>query len=1320
MNKNYILTSSAIIFIFFIFTQSYAQKNNPPKGLEKLTPLSQKDSLWLVNLPKLTLEDSYKNTPPPQLPSIVDNSQQIYWRPVFAQIQYECGQASGVGLGFTYAMNRERNLPSNVEENQYPTHFVWNWANDGNGYHGVSYFHSFEVIRTLGTPNVTSYGGMTAGGPVRWMTGYEKYYEAMHNRISEVYEIDVSTADGIETAKHWIHNHLENAEVGGVANFYTTAPGGMPTLPAGTPEAGKYVVTGWGGANHGLTISMYHDSICWDYNNDGQYTNHIDINGDGKITPQDWEIGGFRFANTYSGGPAFGNNGFCYMTYKSCADPYNGGGIWNNAFHVLYTKENTEPLLTAKITIKYVCREEIRVRMGISTDTTSQTPEYILGFPVFDYQGGCHYMQGDTTEEAKTIEFGLDITPFLNMIEPGTPVRYFLLVDEGDPNNWYTGEIVQYSIMDYTSGVNEIECEESNVWINQNSLTKLGVNHTVNFNDVVIETDTLAAATVYEPYNATLEASGGTPSYLWDYDLNFTETNYTESFPTVNAQELNPGTNYTTQQLDFSFPFFDEEYNEVRVYSDGYIMFENGFNWPYQVYDFFNFTKNKIIAPFMADLNLYSAINDGLWYEGNDNSATFRWKASVNGYQNNSELNFAVQLFNNGDIKYYYGNVNEYPKIEWISGISSGDNKYYQFTEVSNDPLIPQEFVCDLKASFCPDGFSVSRFGEFNGLPDEVYDNFEIKFRVTDESNLTGSKILLFSTDGSNYLVIDNYSVISGDDDVIEFGETVYLTVDIKSLGEETIFGADMLITINDEFIVLTDSIEPLGDFEPDEIKSFTNAFTFDVSNSVPDDYEIDFNTLINDDNGDSWSSHIYLTAFAPEIYASNTIVDDGANGGLDPGETADLIITLKNDGGATANNILATLWSTDPYVTINNNTANLNSLNPYSNDDVTFNITASEEIPLGYILEFIIEIEADNDYTSSSPTYVAVGLMSEGFETGNFSVYPWYFNGDAVWMIDNVTFFEGNYSATSGDIEDNQSSSMLLEAYVLGGGEISFYKKVSSEADYDFLRFYIDGTEIDSWAGDQNWSLETYSLEAGLHSFTWTYYKDGSVSNGSDCGWVDLITFPPFGDPNPQLAYDPGSFVFTIENEILTDTITIINEGTGPLLYSIEVMDSLGNLIDWIIPHSQNGGLNSGDNDEIIVDFDATELEEGNYHANIIITDHMNNEFIIPVWMLVDINTGIIENKQISEIGNIPNPFNLTTNIYFELNKSGNLSLEIFDFKGTKIKTLVSGPLYLKGKHSIKWDATNDQGNRVGSGLYLYKLIIGKELSTGKMLLTD
>lgn len=1312
---------SFILFALIPFT-SYAQKQAIPVEFSELTPLSSKDSMELANLPKLTIPSWLKGDEKLELPSIVDNSINPYWRPVFAQIALECGQASGIGLGFTYEINRLRNLPSADPENQFATHFTWNFANGGQGWYGVSYFHSFEIVRTLGTPTVPTYGGMTSPSPHNsWMSGYDKYFQSMRNRIYEVYQIDVSTAEGIETAKYWLHNHLENAEFGGVANFYTSAPYGMPTLPSGTPEEGKYVVVSWGGANHGLTISGYHDSICWDYNNDGQYTNDIDLNNDGEITPRDWEIGGFRFANTYSGGPSFGNNGFSYMTYKSAADPYGDGGIWNNAIHVLYAKENCSPQLTAKITLKHNCREQIRVRMGVTSDISSSTPEYIIGFPVFDFQGGCQFMQGGNTfEDNKTIEFGLDLTPLLNILGSNTPARYFLLVDEDDPSSSGQGKIIDFSIIDYTDGINEIQSAFSNVDLINNSLTELWIDHTVEFDQVEITTDTLPAATVYEPYSTNLEAIDGAEPYLWDFDLNYTETNYSEEFPLVTAEQLYPGNNYTTKTLDFSFPFAGQEFNSVKVYVDGYLMFGDELSWPYQVYDFLLFTKNKYIAPFMANLVLNSVDNDGVWFEGDENSATFRWQASVSGNLNTTEVNFAVQLFNNGDIKLYYGEENDFPAIDWISGVSAGNNKYYQFTEVSNDPSIPQNFVCDLKSSFIPEGFEIHQSGIFSGMATQPLNNFEVKFMVLDENNIKDSKVVYFSTDGTNYLVIDDYWVMANGDEVIEFGETVNLSVDVKNIGAETITGVSMQLIIDDGFITLTDSTETLGNFEPDETKTFYNAFMFDVSNQVPNDHEIVFNTLILDDDGDDWASHIYLTAYAPDVYATGVSIDDGGNGSLDPGETTDIIVALYNSGGATANNLVTALSSADPYITINNNIAYLDNIDENSTAHVVYNISAEEDIPSGYIIELEVAIQADNEYVTNTSVYIVVGLITEGFESGDFSAFPWQFSGDADWIIDNSVYYEGSFSARSGDIDDDQSSSMSLEICVLNDSEISFVKKVSSEGSYDYLKFYIDGSENGAWDGDQDWSIVTYPIIEGVHTLSWSFEKDYSVSTGSDCGWIDFITFPPFGDPNPQLSYDPESFLFTVGNEFISDTITITNEGTGPLIYSVIVVDTLGNNPNWLILDMESGGLNAGDSDEVHVDFDATDLAEGNYVAYITITDHMENDYVIPVFMFVDIASGIHNQELISKFENIPNPFSNKTTISFALEETIPVTIEIYNLQGEKIRTLVSNVEYQKGEQFVIWNTQNEQGSIAESGVYFYRIKMNEKVVTGKMILKN
>ncbi len=1307
-----------LVMLLLSSIYSVAQKNNLPNGAEYLTPISKKDSISLSGLPKLTMPEWLKGPNKPTLPTTVDNSEQPCWRPVFAQSGLECGQASGVALGFTYGINRLRGLASNVPENQYPAYFTWNWAHGGEGWYGVSYFHSFEILRTVGNPTVEVYGGMTQGGPQRWMSGYDNYYHAMHNRISQVYQIDLSDEDGINTLRNWIHNNLEGSNIGGVANFYTNAPYGMQILPSGTPEAGLFVVTGWSSANHGLTICAYHDSICWDYNNDGQYTNNIDINNDGKVNVRDWEIGGFKFANTYSGGPSFGNDGFSYMTYKSCADPYGGGGIWNNAAHVLYSRESTEPLLTAKITLRHTRRNAVGVKMGFSTDMSAEYPDFVVGYPIFNHQGGNFYMQGGSAVEDQTIEFGLDLSPFLNQIPSGTPVRYFLLVDEIAPD-WGDGDMISYAIMDYTDGVEEIVCEQSNVPLTNNDLSVFWVDHTVEYESVSIVTDTLPDATVYEPYAESLVAESGSTPYTWDYDMNFTETESTGTFPSVSSEQLNPSNNndgYATKELDFSFPFQGIDYDEIRVHVDGYLTFEDLLeSWPYQVFDQLIYQKNKFISIFHSDLRLYTG--DGIWYEGDENSATFRWKASINSNPD-TEINFAVELFPSGDIKYYFGEDNSFPSAEWFSGISGGNSKNYQFMNISGDATIPVNHIIDLEATHYPEGFSISPSGQLTGTALQNYDELAIKFLVTDESLLTNSKLVYFSTDGANYLVVKDYSIVAGNDDIIEFGETVFISVTIENLGMETIADVDMQITSDDVFLTLIDTTEFLGSFNPGDAITFENVFSFEVGTNIENGHNIDLNTLILDDSGNDWTSHIYLTAYAPEIYVYGLVVDDG---GLDPGETADLIATFKNSGGAGANNININMSTTDPYITINESYALLDVLNSGGSAQAVFNVTAAEDVPLAYVAEISFEIEADNDYYATDNSYITCGLLYEGFESGNFNSFPWAFSGNAFWLIDNGVTYEGSYSAKSGDIGDDEYSAMELELYVLSDGDISFYKKVSSENNYDYLHFYINGMEKDAWAGEQGWGQVSFPISAGLNTFKWSFEKDYSVSSGSDCAWVDNIIIPPYGDQFPQLSVDPENFMIDLDTNIVyLDSILLINQGSGPIIYEINATDLLGNTIDWISIENTNGGLNPDQELYTNVSFDATNLEEGLYEGFLNVTDHMSNVYEIPFTLNLDISVGVDEQNLIVNNKCIPNPFSNATQIYFSLKQSVNTTVDIFNAQGTKVNSLLPSTKLLKGNNRVSWDGKNDGGSKVPNGLYYYRIMAENSIITGKVLLHD
>jgi len=94
--------------------------------------------------------------------------------------------------------------------------------------------------------------------------------------------------------------------------------------------------------------------------------------------------------------------------------------------------------------------------------------------------------------------------------------------------------------------------------------------------------------------------------------------------------------------------------------------------------------------------------------------------------------------------------------------------------------------------------------------------------------------------------------------------------------------------------------------------------------------------------------------------------------------------------------------------------------------------------------------------------------------------------------------------------------------------------------------------------------------------------------------------------------------------------------------------------------------------------------------------------------------NTNI---PMISYAQNYPNPFNPETTIFFNASKEGKVLVNIYNIKGQKIVCLFDGILD-KGNHKISWNGKDSNGKILGSGIYLYKIVSGKQVIVNKMTL--
>ena len=134
----------------------------------------------------------------------------------------------------------------------------------------------------------------------------------------------------------------------------------------------------------------------------------------------------------------------------------------------------------------------------------------------------------------------------------------------------------------------------------------------------------------------------------------------------------------------------------------------------------------------------------------------------------------------------------------------------------------------------------------------------------------------------------------------------------------------------------------------------------------------------------------------------------------------------------------------------------------------------------------------------------IEIAALGEAVDATSIS---WSSGGNAHWLNQSEVYNNDGDAAQSGEIGNNEET--WVSTVVNGESSLSFFWKVSSEENCDFLKFYIDGVEISSISGDVE-QLLSFEIPAGEHTLAWAYSKDGSVAAGQDRGWLDTVSLLP------------------------------------------------------------------------------------------------------------------------------------------------------------------------------------------------------------------
>lgn len=408
------------------------------------------------------------------LPDHVNNANTRYFPPVFNQSGGSCGSASRIGYMFTHELNAYRDANGSDPRNQYPTHFVWLLTNGNSG--------KDAFVTNVGVPSAATYGGQTYGrlyGPKNetdndfgWMTGYDKWFEAMGNRMNKptTNPFSLGTEEGRLAAKAWLYNHAgdDSFRAGGLIGLGVASGGEWGYIPSTETNdaigvSDMYYVKRWGNSvDHALTMVGYDDRIEFDLDGNGVY---------GEESKD--EKGAWIIVNSWG---KWCNDGFIYCPYAYAGSHFNkdsnGNYSWSGNWwygELYHTRKDYRPLRTIKLKMNYSRRSEILLQAGISRDLTADKPESIIQFDHFKYAGDGNHgntvpapevpMLGkwaDGRMHNEPMEFGYDLTDLTSGYDRNQPLKYFFIINTKSTAVG-NGNIYAASIIDYENDLQGIE-----------------------------------------------------------------------------------------------------------------------------------------------------------------------------------------------------------------------------------------------------------------------------------------------------------------------------------------------------------------------------------------------------------------------------------------------------------------------------------------------------------------------------------------------------------------------------------------------------------------------------------------------------------------------------------------------------------------------------------------------------------------------------------------------------------------------------------------------------------------------------------------------
>ena len=529
---------------------------------------------------------------------------------------------------------------------------------------------------------------------------------------------------------------------------------------------------------------------------------------------------------------------------------------------------------------------------------------------------------------------------------------------------------------------------------------------------------------------------------------------------------------------------------------------------------------------------------------------------------------------------------------------------------------------------------------------------------------------------------------------LMDYGETISLGLTLANVGIEDATNVEVTISTSDSYVTITDATENFGTIPQNGTQTVIDGFALEVAENIPDGHTVSFD--ISAVGQATWTSSFSIPGHSAALAFDTFSIDDTAVGNgdyqFDAGETVELLLTINNTGSADAYQVMGLLSSTDPYITINTTASqNFGDVAVGATAQQSYSVTADAATPQAYMASFMLALTADMGIIANGSFSTQIGgyLIDEHFD--NFPPTDWTTTGGTNWEGGSSNNAGGeapeahfNWSPSTTGIQ--RLVSPVLNTTGSTSLELQFSHMVNDyNGDYEI--------RVETTSDGQNWNT-VWSLNPSAN-------VGPEVVN-------ETISTPDVGSPTFQIAWTFDGNSFNINHWYVDDII--LSGGSGGVEVGfiggiVSLVGGTGNVEDvaitvgtQVINPDASGAFNISvvaGTYSITASLDGYEPQT---EENVVVTIDETTVVNFSLQSLTNAGTPLPAVTTFS--GNYPNPFNPTTTLMFSLHEDSNVSLDIFNVRGQKVKTLVRKPMK-SGYHTIEWNGTDDNNRNVGSGVY-------------------